>query len=218
MKGPTGGGNLPEASGNLNRHVKYFYHGRGLKRVPQILESGFKTTFGTGSEHLYTVWNVPVPGVYVAKDFNTASGYPIAETTEPCKENKKKGVSGGTVIAEDGSFPYRVVIRMLAHDQAHLWKKTEKTSSHIFLFRPQDLHITHIILYPVHPEHQHKRYFHMQRVENELMKESWRNNIMLDNTYETQCLAANLATLQSSAEEAKKYPVQVVMMMDVSKY
>ncbi len=67
-------------------------------------------------------------------------------------KSDRSGVPGGSIIACDGTFPMRMVIRCLAKTTDQLWHKGSNQS----LFRPQDLHITHFCIYAVGPQFVHK--------------------------------------------------------------
>eukprot|EP00969_Alexandrium_andersonii_P085878 3786397-Alexandrium_andersonii.AAC.1 len=51
--------------------------------------------------------------------------------------------NGAELIAQDGTPPYRVVVRALARTSGLLWKKTEKTNRQ-FCYKPDSLYITHV--------------------------------------------------------------------------
>ena len=106
-------------------------------------------------DHLHSHFGVPVPGVYVANNYRTALQYPIASTARPGYGGCKPGISGGTVIAHDGTYPMRCVLRCLALPTNQLWHSTRTRQS---LFMPQHLYITHIIFHAVHPEICHQSY------------------------------------------------------------
>ena len=71
-------------------------------------------------------YGMPVPGVYVAPSWRTASQYPIMPTTGNVPapgQNKQSQLSGGTLIAGDGTPPLRVVVQMMAEPTKRLWPK-----------------------------------------------------------------------------------------------
>ena len=55
-------------------------------------------------------------------------------------------------MAQDGTFPVRVVTRCLADTTDQLWYKGSMQS----LYKPRDLHVTHICIYAVGPQFIHK--------------------------------------------------------------
>ena len=59
------------------------------------MEIGLLPTTGAGSDQLLTHFAVPVPGVYAAPTWLTASSYPLKETTLPIPGISKNGVLGG---------------------------------------------------------------------------------------------------------------------------
>ena len=72
--------------------VRDYYHGTHIEAVASIMAQGFRPCFGAGSDVLAKHYGLPVPGVYVATNFKTASTYPIYATTGPVKipgQNKK---------------------------------------------------------------------------------------------------------------------------------
>ncbi len=84
-----------------------------------IAEQGFKAALGAGSDLLKAHFGVPVAGVYVAKTWTTASYYPIEKSSKP-HSSDRTGVAGGSIIARDGSYPMRMVVRCLAPSLIHL--------------------------------------------------------------------------------------------------
>ena len=93
------------------------YHGTSIHTLPNIIEEGFQPGTGAGSDILQEKYGYtrPVPGVYVAKSWMVASTYPINTTTNV------KGVgpvSGGSLIALDGTFPLRAIVRCVASHTA----------------------------------------------------------------------------------------------------
>jgi hypothetical protein len=101
---------LKSASNELKSTVIEVYHGTSVTALPSIFEGGLKPSFGVGSDMLAYHHGCPVPGVYVAKSWKVASTYPGIITTLP-HHTCKHGVSGGTLVAMDGTFPLRAVIR-----------------------------------------------------------------------------------------------------------
>ena len=87
--------------------------------------------------------------MYVAKAWRVASTYPMTETT---RTHGVGSVPGGSLIADDGTYPMRAVIRVVADPDQQLWS----TGSNQALLMPQGLHITHSFFYAVHPEIIHR--------------------------------------------------------------
>ncbi len=86
-------------------------------------------------------YDTAVPGVYVGVTFSTASQYPMAITAA-------SGWSGGQLIAPDGTYPMRAVLRIIARNDKKLWKRNIKNNVQ-YLFRTDEVYITSIILYAV---------------------------------------------------------------------
>eukprot|EP00974_Lingulodinium_polyedra_P074112 7181390-Lingulodinium_polyedra.AAC.1 len=61
---------------------------------------------------------------------------------------------GGTLVANDGTPPLRVVLRLLADPEDKLWKRTKQTEQS--LFQPEHLYISHVFIYAVKPEYVHE--------------------------------------------------------------
>ena len=78
---------------------------------------------GAGADKIATHYGLWVPAVYLAKTFSTAVSYPMLGTTFATAEDKRNGWSGGSLIADDGTYPIRAVFRCLVNTQAYLWKK-----------------------------------------------------------------------------------------------
>ena len=90
-------------------------------------------------------YDTAVPGVYLAVTFSTASQYPMAVTAA-------NGWSGGQLIAPDGTYPMRAVLRIIARNDKKLWKRNVKNNVQ-YLFRTDEVYITGVILYAVSPEY-----------------------------------------------------------------
>ncbi len=135
----------------LDGSVQEVYHGSSVFSAIGIAEHGFRAGLGAGSDSLKAHFGVPVAGVYVAKSWSTASYYPMEQSSMPHKSDRS-GVPGGSIIAWDGSFPMRMVIRCLAKTTDQLWHKGSNQS----LYRPKDLHITHFCIYAVGPQFVHR--------------------------------------------------------------
>ena len=91
-------------------------------------------------------YGVEVPLFYVAKSMEVATSYPNACNTGKvtvAESTYKHGLPGGAILATDGSPPMRAVLRCVADQSKHLFHKGSNQSG----FFPQDLHVTHIMLY-----------------------------------------------------------------------
>ena len=118
-----------EQSGEFLDTVVSVYHGCAVSALPSIMEVGLLPTTGAGSDQLLTHFGVPVPGVYVAPTWLTASSYPMKETTLPIPGISKNGVSGGTLIAMDGTPPLRAVLRCVTDSKREVVAPTQGAKS-----------------------------------------------------------------------------------------
>ena len=137
-----------------------YYHGTAAENLPLMCAHGIKPVIGAGSDYLLTFFGMAVPAVYVAESLKVATTYPIYETTgqvEVGGSSYKAGLPGGTLLAEDGSYPMRAVLRFVALPQNKLWNRGHNQTA----FMPQDLFCTHMILYAVSPMLVHQ--VHIQR-------------------------------------------------------
>ena len=75
---------------------------------------GFRPTLGAGSDAISAHFGTPVLVLYLSSKFGTALNYPMVSTIEGIKGVCKIGVNGGTLIADDGTHPLRIVLRVLA--------------------------------------------------------------------------------------------------------
>eukprot|EP00974_Lingulodinium_polyedra_P134042 11227934-Lingulodinium_polyedra.AAC.1 len=62
-------------------------------------------------------------------------------------------IPGGILIARDGSAPLRIVLRLLADPDDHIWRRKKQGASVQLLFKPAGLRITHIFIYAVAPQY-----------------------------------------------------------------
>ena len=95
-----------------------------------------------------------IPGLYVAKSLKVATTYPMMQTIGPIRAwggFHTDGVAGGTVIATDGTYPLRAVLRFVAKPDTQLWHRGSNPS----LFMPSDLYCTHVVLYAVDAKFTH---------------------------------------------------------------
>ena len=56
--------------------------------------------------------------------------------------------AGGSLIATDGTHTMRAVVRVMASKHDALWRRKD----HVWLFKPDDLHIAHVYWYATRPE------------------------------------------------------------------
>ena len=114
------------------------------------------------------------------------------------------GVPGGSIIAWDGSYPMRMVVRCLAKTTDQLRHKGSNQS----LFRPKDLHITHLCIYAVGPQfvHRHLLTKYLQLVSPAAMPSGSQMSVFErhDITLITSRMIA--ASVADSPEEAETYP------------
>ena len=149
--------NNAEPKYELKEHVREYYHGCDPHVLSRILSEGFRPTLGEGVDDLRACYGVPVPGVYVSNEFDMAQWFPCMPTTGPIKlsaEEPEAEYAGGSLVATDGAFPLRCVIRALANSHHHVWRKPKYTAT----FRPEDIFITHVYWYAVRPELIHRRH------------------------------------------------------------
>ena len=111
----------------LAYYVQELYHGTSVHNVIGIAEGGFKAGLGAGCDALQEHFGIPVAGTYVAKTWTVASYYPMETSSKPHPANKN-GVPGGSLMAQDNSFPMRAVIRCLANTTDQLWHKGSNQS------------------------------------------------------------------------------------------
>jgi len=110
-----------EMEDELWDNILDYYHGSYAELAPSSLRDGLLPCMGAGADALAAWFGMEVPGVYVAKAFEVASGYPNECTTGyttlkqwvgtqwECESTYKDGVPGGTVVADDATPPLRVV-------------------------------------------------------------------------------------------------------------
>ena len=53
------------------------------------------------------------------------------------------------IARQRGAYPKRVVVRGLARKSSYLWHKKQTNDEFQYIYRPQDVHITHICIYSV---------------------------------------------------------------------
>ena len=86
----------------------------------------------------------------------------MTRTTGPVTIDGKKykeGLAGASLVARDGTYPMRALIRCVALTHNRIWHRKARNHKQS-MFMPQDLHIAHVILYAVRPEliHEHLLY------------------------------------------------------------
>ena len=93
-----------------------------------ICANGLAPTYGAGFHKLYEHFAVPVPGVYVSPNFDTALRYPQnPHTNSKPIIGHGDGVSGGEFICTDGTPPLRVVVRVVGDVDERFWFRKDKT-------------------------------------------------------------------------------------------
>ena len=95
--------------------------------------------------------------MYVTPSFQTATTYPMTPTTAKVKvqgQRNHASIPGGTLLADDGSFPLRAVVQMRGRRDKQLWRRGKVQSQ----FLPKDLWIEAIHLYAIRPEYCHARH------------------------------------------------------------
>ena len=127
--------------------VMEIYHGCSVKALPFIVANGFKPTIGTGCDALEEHFGLPTAGTFFTGSWKCASNYPMTATTG--KSSKHNSISGGTLIDDLGTYPMRAVIRCLAKKSDYLWHKKQTNGEYQYIYRPQDVYMTHISLYAV---------------------------------------------------------------------
>ena len=186
-----------------------YYHGTSAHNLPYIMAEGFRPSLGAGSEHLMEHFGVPTPGVYLASSWKSAASFPMTETTGPVTidgVHYKRGLAGGSLLAKDGTFPMRALIRCVSYKGQQLWRRGRGLKEDV-MYMPKDLHITHVILYAVRPEllHRHQlfeEYSTMKQFDEELLKSRMIDPIcehLLDIVVDTK------------EYEAEKYPVTLLV-------
>ena len=132
---------------NLLSHIGDVYHGTYAETIPKLLAEGWKPGLGAGCTALLWQHGVEVPGVYVAHGTGVSTTYPNECTTEQVTlgDSTFKSVPGGTLLALDGTPPVRAVLRMVADPYKRLWHR----GSNQVLYKPEDLFITHVLIYAV---------------------------------------------------------------------
>ena len=131
------GGGPAEARAPTPEDVVDLYHGIGVSDLASLMENGFKPTMGAGSDALHNHFGTLVPGVYMAYDFATAMTYPMACTTREKVGGFRSGVQGGTLLAYDGTYPLRAVVRCVAKRGGHLWRRRPQKGNAQALYMPK---------------------------------------------------------------------------------
>ena len=105
-------------------------------------------------------------------------------------------------LSYDGTPPLRAVVRCLANPSSQLWHKGSNQS----LFRPQDLHITHICIYAVRPTLAHAAHSTLEVADFK----QWEDNSLITAPGFVPVCRAAAAALIGSPQEADKYPVHAL--------
>ena len=137
----------------LKKTTGVFFHGTYASLLPVILSEGLRPGLGAGSNDVMKHFGFAVPGVYVSPTWAGAAQYPLLETAGPISVDGcryRRGVSGGALLAKDGTLPMRAVIRCVAKTTDRLWHRSVRKNKQS-MFMTHDLHITHIYIYSVAP-------------------------------------------------------------------
>ena len=193
------GGGPAEARAPTPEDVVDLYHGIGVSDLASLMENGFKPTMGAGSDALHNHFGTLVPGVYMAYDFATAMTYPMACTTREKVGGFRSGVQGGTLLAYDGTYPLRAVVRCVAKRGDHLWRRSRQRGNAQALYMPKSVFITHIFFYAVEPEMAHATYEEM--FSYQAYTSQAEDLISNSRIFRPDCFHASVATLASQDEK-----------------
>merc|ERR1711873_369167 len=83
-------------------------------------------------------------------------------------EKHGSGLAGASLVARGGTYPMRALIRCVAQRSNRLWHR-QQSGNKQSLFMPQDLHITHIVLYAVRPELAHESLLYVEPLKEEFL-------------------------------------------------
>ncbi|MFM7982844.1 MAG: hypothetical protein ACKPKO_26330, partial [Candidatus Fonsibacter sp.] len=103
------------------------YHGCLPSFLIRVINDGFYRELGPGEDRMKKVFGCSVEGVYVSdrpetalNSLNmTASGGPAGRV----------GYMGSEIVVDDGTVPFKVVIRCLADTTGLLWRREERGST-----------------------------------------------------------------------------------------
>ena len=128
-----------------------YYHGTTCFALQNgVLRNGLKASLGAGQWDCQRQYGTSVPMVYVSRNFNTACGYPWNDALKTVRVPNHGEISGGELVAGDGTLPLRVLLRCTAVPERKLWSKRDGANSQDG-FLPEDVFITHMIFYAVAP-------------------------------------------------------------------
>ena len=94
-----------------------FWHGTSAHALPHMVAEGLRPSLGAGADKVMRHYGVATPGVYVTPSWSTAATYPSLETTGSVTIDDKDfvgGLAGASLVARDGTYPMRALIRCLA--------------------------------------------------------------------------------------------------------
>ena len=96
--------------------------------LTKIASYGLSRSVGDGAWQMKEVFGVTVAGVYVTGRPETV----VDKATIPASGGPagKAGYAGSEMITEDGTIPFKVVLRRIADPSGLLWKKEEEGSCH----------------------------------------------------------------------------------------
>ncbi|MCP3884924.1 MAG: hypothetical protein GY700_05530, partial [Propionibacteriaceae bacterium] len=148
-----------------------------------------------------------VPGVYVTKLRGTAMTYPMQETTLPVApygEKTAQSQSGGTLLAQDGTPSFRMVMEVVGVSWRQLWNKPGQS-----VFMPEDLHIKAIHIAAMRPDfaNMHDVSLTPLTVETEACAK-WVDVLKLHPDFEPTCDFLQLASAPET-ETTKRFPILV---------
>ena len=132
---------------------KDYYHGSTPGSTSDIARAGLIGCIGAGAASLEWCFGTAVRLVYTGS-FNIAHHYPLSEATKSSAVPEDKwGVSGGQMVADDGTLPLRVVYRGLADPHAQVFHKANQNAFRDDHNNDGDrwFHITHAFVWATSP-------------------------------------------------------------------
>mgnify|MGYP001358055637 FL=1 len=145
----------PEIASPKQGYTYDYFHGTSsFSLLNGIIRHGLRPVFGAGSGNAKAAWGIPVPMVYLSMKVGCAAYYPSQPAFSRYTGRGKETMSGGEIIARDGTPPLRIILHCQAVSNQQLWSKKagKKQSNDQRAFMPQDVHITHITWYALKPE------------------------------------------------------------------
>ena len=122
-----------------NEDIVDLFHGTEVHNIPRILSEGLRPSVtGAGAQAVQEHYGVVVPAVYVTPSFQTATHYPMVPTIEKVNvqgQVNHGSIAGGTLLADEGSFPLRCVIQLRGRRDKALWRRAKVQAQHL----PKDL-------------------------------------------------------------------------------